>query len=211
MDKYAVIAVESGSYTTRLGEPVSFTKMHYFNIKDKHNSSLQKGFILLNTDIYPNFSISDFNTVPGIYNLGFRPFRNRQGKMIPRLVSLDFVSPMPVKENKDLFLLLGAKKYNFEAEKGKTMKGIKIFAVDPLSQDDSDNYLGLQILEGSLEKSKIDSFSQTPAYYDLELQEIRGRNGTSMYKPTNATFRDSYSFSNSSSATSTPVSTTILK
>lgn len=202
MDKYAVVAVESGSYTTRSGEEVNFTKIHYFNLKDKYNSSSQKGFVLLTNDIYPNFSMSDFSAVPGIYNLGFRPFRNRQGKMSPRLVSLDFVSPLTIKENKDLFLLLGAKKYNFEVEKGKTMKGIKIFAVDPLSHDDSDNYLGLQIIEGSLNNSKIDSFSQTPAYYDLQLKEIRGRNGVSVYKPIDATFKDNYSFLNSSTPSS---------
>ena len=198
MDKCMVIGVESGSYTTRSGESVSFTKMHYFSLSDKHNSSVQKGFVLLNKDIYPDFSISDFSQVPGIYNLGFRPSRNRRGKMEPKLVTLEFISPVTINQNKDLFLLLGAKKYNYEPERGKIVKGIKIFAVDPLSHDDSDDYLGLQVLEGSINKGKLDSFSQVPGYYDVVMEQIRGRNGDSVYKPIAATFKDPYTLTNSS-------------
>lgn len=204
MDKYIILGVESGSYTTRSGELISFTKMHYFSLNDKQNSSSQKGFILLNKDIYPDFSISDFSQVPGVYELGFRPSRNKRGKMEPKLVSIDFISPLTIKENKDLFLLLGAKKYNYEPEKGRIMKGIKIFAVDPLSHEDSDDYLGLQILEGSINKGKLAGFSQIPGYYDVIMEQKRGRNGDSIYRPIAANFKDSYSFSNPSNSPSSP-------
>lgn len=206
MDKCIVVGVESGSYTTRSGETVSFTKMHYFNLNDKQNSSSQKGFTLLNKDIYPDFSISDFSQVPGIYNLGFRPIRNSRGQMEPNLVTLEFVSPLTINENKDLFLLLGAKKYNYEPERGKIMKGIKIFAVDPLSHVENEDYLGLQVLEGSINKAKLDGFSQVPGYYDVVMEQIRGRNGDSVYKPMAATFKDAYTLPTNSSKP--PISST---
>ncbi|MDJ0510802.1 MAG: hypothetical protein QNJ64_16335 [Crocosphaera sp.] len=200
MDKCIVMGVESGSYTTRSGEFVSYTKMHYFNLSDKQNSSSQKGFTLLNKDIYPDFSISDFSQVPGVYNLGFRPFRGRRGKMEPKLVSVEFVSALTINQNKDSFLLLGAKKYNYEPEKGKIMKGIKIFVVDPLSHTDSDEYLGLQVLEGSISKGKLENFSQVPGYYDVVMEQVRGRNGDSIYRPVAATFKDPYTLANSSTS-----------
>ncbi len=73
--------------------------MYYFEVSSKANSSLQKGFILFNKDIYPDFSLSDFSQVPGVYELGFRATRGRRGKLEPKLVSIDFNSldmPTPI-------------------------------------------------------------------------------------------------------------------
>ncbi|MDJ0729737.1 MAG: hypothetical protein QNJ33_07055 [Crocosphaera sp.] len=106
-----------------------------------------EGFTLLNKNIYPDFSLSEFSQVPGVYELGFRPARGYRGKLEPKLLSLDFFSPLTINKNKDLFLLIGAKRYNFQPNNGSTMKGVKVFAVDPISQHESENYLGLPILE----------------------------------------------------------------
>ena len=87
------------------------------------------------------------------------------------------------------------------------MKGVKFFAIDPLTQEDSDNYLGLQILETSISKAKLDTFTQIPGYYDLAMEQVRGRNGDSIYKAVAATFKDSYTFNSSSSLPSVPATT----
>ncbi len=206
MVKCVVLGVESGSYTSRSDEQINYTKMYYFEPSSKANSALQKGFTLLNKNIYPDFFLSDFSQVPGVYELGFRPARGYRGKLEPKLVSLDFLSPLTIKENKDLFLLIGAKRYNFQPANGSPMKGVKLFAVDPMSQDESENYLGLQILETSISKAKIDSFSQIPGYYDLVMEQVRGRNGDSIYKAVAATFKESYSLSSASTPSSVPTS-----
>ncbi|MDJ0844943.1 MAG: hypothetical protein AB4058_15955 [Microcystaceae cyanobacterium] len=86
------------------------------------------------------------------------------------------------------------------------MKGVKVFAIDPITQEDSENYLGLQILETSISKAKLASFSQIPGYYDLAMEQVRGRNGDSVYKAIAATFKDAYSFNSSSTPPSVPTS-----
>ncbi len=206
MVKCVILGVESDSYTARSGEEINYTKMYYFEVSSQANSSLQKGFIMLNQNIYPDFSLSDFAQVPGVYELGFRATRGYRGKLEPKLVSIDFISPLSIKENKDYFLVVGAKRYNFQPSKRSTMKGVKVFAIDPLTQEDSDNYLGLQILETSIYKAKLDTFTQIPGYYDLAMEQVRGKNGTSIYKAIAATFKDSYTFNASSSPPSVPAS-----
>lgn len=200
MVKCAVLGVESNSYISRSGEEVNYVKMYYFDVSSKSNSALQKGFTLLNQNVYPEFSLSDFSQVPGVYELGFRPIRGYRGKLEPKLVSIDFLSPFTVKENKEYFLIIGAKRYNFQPSNGSTMKGVKVFALDPLSHEDSNNYLGLQILETSISNAKLDNFNQIPGYYDLVMEQIRGRNGSSTYKAIAATFKESYSLTSPSSS-----------
>ncbi|MDJ0729343.1 MAG: hypothetical protein QNJ33_05045 [Crocosphaera sp.] len=206
MVKCVVLGVESSSYTSRSGEEVNYTKMYYFEVSSKANSSLQKGFTLLNKDVYPDFSLSDFSQVPGVYELGFRASRGYRGKLEPKLVSIDFLSPLSIKENKDYFLIIGAKRYNFQPTNGSLMKGVKVFAIDPMTHEESESYLGLQILETSISKAKLDSFNQIPGYYDLAMEQVRGRNGTSIYKAVAATFKESYSLNSPSSPPSVQTS-----
>ena len=183
MDKCIVLSVESGSYTNRAGDEVIYCKMYYFNTSDKHDSRLQKGYTILVKDVYPKFTIDDFSAIPGAYKLAFRPVRNRMGRMEPELKDIEFISKFDVPKNNELMLLLGVKKYDFQDESGKPVRGVKFFGVDPLGYEESSELIGYPLIESNI-KTTFDTFTQVPAYYDVVFEQVRGRNGNALYKPT---------------------------
>lgn len=189
MDKCVVVAVDSGSYAKRSGEQVNYCKIYYFNVSDKENSRLEKGFRILVKDVAPfHFSLEDFSQVPGCYKLHFRPGRNRLGKPEPILKEIEFISEFKIPENQDHLLLLSAKRYEFEDEKGKSNRGVKFFAVDPLGYDSSNGFCGYPIIEGNL-KASLDVFEGLPSYYEVIFEQVRGKNGDALYKPVTAKFQ----------------------
>ncbi len=197
MDKCIVLSVESGSYSTRSGDQVNYCRMYYFNTSDKHDSRNQKGYTILVKDIFPKFTIDDFPSLPGAYKLSFRPVRNRMGKMQPELQNVEFISKFEIPKNNELLLLLGVKKYDFKDENGKSVRGFKFFGVDPLGYQDSSESVGYQIIESSIQ-TNFETFTQMPAYYDVVFEQVRGRNGDALYKPTKVQHKAAFSSSSAS-------------
>lgn len=195
-NKYVVLGVESVSYVNKSATEVNIVRIYYFDLSDKGDDRLEKGYRLLSKDVYPDFSASDFPEVPGIYDLQFRPSRNRMGKMEPKLVSVDFKESFKISSRDNYYLLLAGKRYSFQADgKGKPINGIKFFMIDPLGYQESDNFLGYPILEASLDKSAFDPSFAFPGYYQVELEQVRGRNGDSLYKLVFLKLHSAFTFS----------------
>ncbi|WP_107668958.1 hypothetical protein [Cyanothece sp. BG0011] len=205
MDKCIVLSVESGSYTNRAGDEVTYCKMYYFNTSDKHDSRVQKGYTILVKDVYPNFTIDDFSSLPGAYKLSFRPVRNRMGRLEPQLKDIEFISKFDIPRNNDFMLLLGVKKYDFQDQDGKPVRGVKFFGIDPLGYEESSELIGYPLIETNI-KTTFDVFTQIPAYYDVVFEQVRGRNGNALYKPTMIQHKAAFTFP--SVPNNAPVSTT---
>jgi hypothetical protein len=183
-DKCVILSADSGSYISRSGNEVNYTNINYFDVSDKSDTKYWRGYIPLKMNVYPDFNLSDLSSVPGCYHLTFRPAPSRtKGKTEPKLTDINFVNPFSLSESQNCLLVLGAKAYNFEDQKSrKTIKGVKFFSVDPSSYYDDSSFIGYPILENNI-KGSLDQFPTVPGYYNIEFEQIRGRDGQALYVP----------------------------
>ena len=189
MSKYVVLSVESVNYTNRAGDEVNLSNIYYFDPAEKMESRLDKGFRLLNKNVYPDFAVSDFSELPGLYDLTFRPFRNRRGKPESKLTTLNYDKPLQISQKGNSLLVFGAKRYDYQpTEGGKVIKGVQFFAIDPMGYCNDENWVGYPLIEASVDKGDLSQFPTVPGYYDIDLEQIRGRNGDSLYKAKSVKF-----------------------
>jgi hypothetical protein len=177
--KSVVLGLEQQNYTNRQGLPVNQTFLYYFHPLDHFDTRLERGYRVLRIDVYPNFSISDFNSeFPAIYEFKQSAVRGRQGKAEPKLTSVKFEKAVTVDTTRGA-LILGAKVVEVEGE-DSIYKGLKLFILgDYVNEDGS---IGLLPIEMNLQNGKFSSFPKLPGIYDLNLQSARGRGGTAVYK-----------------------------
>jgi hypothetical protein len=183
MTHYVLLSVNHESYTTRSGEEVNKINIFYFDPSVSANSRLEKGFTILTKNVYPDFNLSDFSEIPAVYDLTFRPSRGRRGALEPRLVSVDYIEPYNISGDSQDLLVLGAKKYDYSPDAKTQYRGVKIFAIDPQGFVSEDGGLmGYPLLEASLQKESLENFPTVPAYYSIDLEQIRGKGGDSLFK-----------------------------
>lgn len=185
--KYLIFNVEYNSYTRRDGSQAETTKIYYIDPMSNAASSAERGFAPVSKDVHPDFTISDFPKVPGYYDLSFRPTRGRRNSygqypLVPRLTDCEYLEKLDIETSDGACLLLGIRRYEVVSD-GKSNRGVKFFAIDPESHQDSPIAKGFALLEGNLDRFTLDRFSVVPGYYNIEYSLARGAAGDSIYKP----------------------------
>lgn len=191
-EKVCILGAEAISYVNKQEQLVERNYIYYFKPDSLQTSRLYKGFEILKLDITSILVLSDLEILPAYYNLEYAVSRNRQGKPEPKLIDIVFQDKLLIPAKDELFLMIGAKPYDFEDEKGKSVRGIKLFFLDPNGYIEDENQKGFLPLEASIDKPNMNVFPTIPGYYDIQLDHKRGRGGQVQFKVSNLKFAQSF-------------------
>lgn len=168
---------------------------YYFDLSKPQNTTSFRGWAPMKTsNLASRFSLSDFSVVPGLYSFGGRAVR--QGSdMVLDISSLEFLGSQFDVKVCDGYLVLGVRKVtNYKTPDGKLLNGFKVFCIDCTLLPD-ENSIGYPLLEPFLDSTKIRPFiKECPAYYNLELTTVRGKNGKAVLKLVSGSFLESFAF-----------------
>ena len=180
MGKYLVLSAKENEYIIN-EETIKTVKIQYFNPNGLSQDRLDKGFEIVERNVLPDgYNLKDFQELPGYYELDFRQKPGSKNKGTSRLVSIKFEKEANIKPhafNQKAYLVLRAEKLDFASEKGEKIKGIKITYIDPSWKLEEDKEIGFPIMTNFTNEIAFDTFEKTPAYYELNFEEVRGKAG----------------------------------
>ena len=192
--KVCILGGELVSYVNKQEQLVERNYIYYFKPDSLQTSRLYKGFEILKLDISQVLALSDLEVLLAYYNLEYAVSRSRQGKPEPKLIDISFVDKLSITAKEQLFLMLGVKPYDYEDEKGKPIRGTKLFFLDPNGYIEDENQRGYLPLEASIDKPNVlNQFPSVPGYYDIQLDHKRGRRGQVQFKVSSFKFAQSFS------------------
>jgi hypothetical protein len=184
-----VLGIQKRQYINRNGQEVCNTFVFYYNPLNFHDSRMERGYITLSLDIFPDLSISDFESeFPALYDFKTSLRRDlRSGKAVPQLQSVNFIDNVTI-DDSDHVLILGVKKIDYDVD-GSRYRGVKLFYVDLNSYLSTDSVVGLLPIEQNIANADLKQFPRLPGFYDLDLEEVRGSRGAAIFKLHGATFK----------------------
>ncbi len=151
-----ILSVEHNQYTRLSGDEVDQTILTYFDPSEWTENTGYKGFTILNCEA-PNLSIKDFETVPAIYEMYFRPRRNFN-KNEASLKSCELQKAAVFEPKDQLYIILGIKKVNYETKEKELIRGVKFWAIDPTEKISESNLQGYPVIESRISSnSSFDS------------------------------------------------------
>ncbi len=90
---------------------------------------------------------------------------------------------------KDTVLILKVSRYSMTDEKtGELIEGTKVTYCQSLESTQKQNSLGVEILTGTMPYEAYESFTQLPAFYDVEFRMKSNSKGQAVLVPEKAEF-----------------------
>jgi hypothetical protein len=190
--RICILGGEAVSYINRQEQLVEKDYIYYFKPDSLQTSRLYKGFEILKMDISSVASLTDLEILPAYYSLEYAVARNRQGKPEPKLVGVSLIDKISITAKDELFLMMGVKPYDYEDEKGKSIRGMKLFFLDPNGYIEDSSQKGFLPLEASIDKYNLNLFPTVPGYYDVQLDHKSGKGGQVQLKVSSFKFVQSF-------------------